>query len=423
MLSINLQNLTRLTPNFLFMEFKSSTVTRFLPVLAAAFFIISCGSGTGQGGMDQGQQAAQPYPVLNLQPRSIVLTSSYPATLEGTQTVEIRPRVQGYITRMPIDEGDLVDKGQILFELNSEQYEQEMRVAQADIEAAQAAVSTAEDEVKRLRSLVEKDIISDYRLQSAKNMLDSQKAALSQAEARLENARVNFSYTNVKSPTKGIIGNIPYRVGSLVSSNSQQPLTVVSDISEVYAYFSMSERELLEMAQSVAKEGGNKTIQQRIAEIPPINLILADGTLYARTGRVRLASGLINTQTGSASLRAVFPNPEAILRSGATGNVQIPVEKESAIIIPKAATYELQNKRFVYVVTDSNTVESSEVQLAALSTPKLFVVESGLNAGSQIVTAGMGNLQDGTTIDPQPVDADSLYEALTVQSQLGLTDE
>lgn len=405
------------------MKFKKFTVAGFLSVVATVFFVISCGSGSGQSGPGQGQHQAQPYPVLRLQPRSIVLTSNYPATLEGAQTVEIRPRLQGYITDMWVDEGDLVYKGQVLFELNSEQYEQEVRSARADVEAAQAAVNTAEDEVKRLRSLVEKDIISDYRLQSAKNTLESQKAALAQARARLQNAHVNLGYTNVKSPAQGIIGNIPYRVGSLVSSNSQQPLTVVSDISQVYAYFSMSERELLEMAQSVAKEGGNRTIQQRIAEIPPVNLVLADGTLYNRKGTVKLASGLINTQTGSASLRAVFPNPEAILRSGATGNVQIPVEKESAIVIPKAATYELQNKRFVYTVTDSNTVESSEVQLAALSTPKLFVVESGLNPGSQIVTAGMDNLRDGTAIVPQPVDADSLYETLTVQSQQSLTDE
>lgn len=392
-----------------------------LLLTAVSVMLASCG-GSGQQGPGQAQQV-QSYPVLELQPRSIELTSSYPATLEGVQTVEIRPRVQGYITDMRVDEGDLVSKGQVLFELNSEEYEQELRSAQADVEAAKAGVSTAEDEVKRLRNLVEKDIISEYRLQSAKNTLESQKAALAQAQARVENARVNLSYTNVKSPTDGIIGNIPYRIGSLVSSNIQKPLTVVSDVSEVYAYFSMSERELLEMAQNAAKEGGNRTLQQRIAEMPPVNLILADGTTYGRQGRLKLASGLINTETGSASLRAVFPNPEAILRSGATGRVQIPVKKDAAIIIPKSSTYEIQNKRFVYTVTDSNTVESSEVQPAPLSTPKLFVIESGLNAGSQIVTAGMENLQDGASIKPQPVNADSLYESLTVRDQQRSLDQ
>lgn len=397
------------------MKLKESIIKRFLPVLTVAFAVISCGSGSGPRGA--GQQQAQPYPILKLQPRSIVLTTSYPATLEGLQTVEIRPRVQGYITAMPVDEGDLVERGQVLFKLNDEQYEQEMRSAEADVKAAQAAVNTAKDEVARIRSLVEKNIISDYRLQSAKNTLQSQKAALAQARARLENARVNLSYTIIRSPTEGVIGNIPYRVGSLVSSNSQRPLTVVSDISEVYAYFSMSERELLEMAQNVALKGGNVTLQQQIAEMPAVNLVLSDGSLYDHEGTVKLSSGLINTQTGSASLRAVFPNPNEILRSGATGNVQIPVKKQAAIVIPKASTYELQNKRFVYTVTDSNTVESREVMLAPLSTPKLFVVEEGLTSGSEIVTAGIQNLSDGIKILPEPVDRDSLYEALTVRPQ------
>ena len=410
-----------LDENYHFMNFKMKSNFAFL-LAAASVFLTSCGGSEQQGPGARGQQV-QSYPVLELQPRSIVLTSSYPATLEGSQTVEIRPRVQGYITDMRVDEGDLVEKGQVLFELNSEQYEQELRSAQADVEAAKAAVSTAEDEVKRLRSLVEKEIISEYRLQSAKNTLESQKAAMAQAEARVENARVNLGYTNVKSPADGIIGNIPYRIGSLVSSNIQQPLTVVSDVSEVYAYFSMSERELLEMAQSVAQQGGNGSLQQRIAEMPQVNLILTDGTTYGRQGTVKLASGLINTETGSASLRAVFPNPEAILRSGATGNIQIPVRRDSTLIIPKAASYEIQNKRFVYTVTDSNTVESTEIQPAPLSTPKLFVVESGLNQGAQIVTSGMGNLQDGASIKPQPVDADSLYESLTVQDQQRSLDQ
>ena len=399
------------------MKLKEINVAKFLPVIAAVFFVISCGSESGQGGMPPGQQSPQPYPVLELQPRSIVLTSSYPATLEGAQTVEIRPRVQGYITQMRVDEGDLVNKGQVLFELNSEQYEQDVRSAQADIEAAKAGVSTAKDEVKRLRSLVEKEIISDYRLQSAKNALESKQAVLAQAKARLENAQVNLSYTNVKSPATGIIGNIPYRIGSLVSSSIQQPLTVVSDVSKVYAYFSMGERELLEMAQNVSDKGGNKTIQQRVADMPKVNLILSDNTTYSHKGTVKLASGLINSETGSASFRAVFPNPDQVLRSGATGNVQIPVDLDSVIVVPKKSTYEIQDRIFVYTVSDSNTVHSTPISTRTLSTQKLYVVKKGLSANDRIVTAGMGNLKDNTAIKPQPVNADSLYDALTVRDQ------
>jgi membrane fusion protein (multidrug efflux system) len=384
-----------------------------------SLLLISCGGSgqQGRGGPGGGPQQAQPYPVLNLQPRSIVLTNSYPATLEGAQTVEIRPRVQGYITAMRVDEGDLVNQGEVLFELNSEQYEQEVRSAEADVEAAKASISTAEDEVKRFQSLVEKEIISNYRLQSAKNALESQKAARAQAEARLENAQVNLGYTNVKSPATGIIGTIPYRIGSLVSSNITEPLTIVSDVSNIYAYFSMGERELLSMTQSAAQQGGNKTLQQQVAEMPEANLMLADGTAYGRQGTIKLASGLINSQTGSASFRAVFPNPDQILRSGSTGNIQIPLALDSVFVIPKKSTFEIQDKKFVYTVADSNIVISTAVQTRTLSTQKLYVVEEGLSTGDRIVTAGMTNLQDSTSIKPQPISADSLYEALTVEDQ------
>ncbi|MCW9708485.1 efflux RND transporter periplasmic adaptor subunit [Fodinibius salsisoli] len=389
-----------------------------LLLFITSFLLISCGGG-GQQGMQPGQQQVQPYPVLNLQPRSIELTSSYPATLEGQQTVEIRPRVQGYIVDMPVDEGEVVSKGQTLFRLNSEEFEQQVRSAKADVEAAKAGVSTAEDEVTRLSSLAEKDIISDYQLQSAKNNLKSQQAALAQAQAALENAQVNLGYTNVKSPTAGVIGKIPYRIGSLVSSTIAQPLTMISNITNIYAYFSMSERELLEMSQSVAAsgEGGSKTLQERISEMPKVNLILPDNTTYRQQGTLRLASGLIDQQTGSASFRAVFPNPQEILRSGGSANIQIPVQQTDAIVIPKKSTYEIQNKRFVYTVTDSNTVESTEITTLDLSARQLFVVEDGLSPGISIVTTGLGSLQDGAKIKPQPVNADSLYQSLTIEDQ------
>lgn len=398
------------------MKFIHQFSTGTLLLVIASLLIVSCGSSDQQG-RPGGSQQAQPYPVLNLQPRSINLTSSYPATLEGIQTVEIRPRVQGYIVDMPVDEGDVVREGEVLFRLNSEQYEQEVRSAEADVKAARAAINTAEDEVQRLSKLAEKEIISEYRLQSAKNNLESQRAALAQAQAALENARVNLGYTNVKSPTDGVMGTIPYRIGSLVSSTIAQPLTVISDISQIYAYFSMSERELLEMSKSAAGEGMNKTLQQRIASMPDVNLILADNTTYVHQGTLKLASGLINKETGSASFRAVFPNPEEILRSGGSANVQIPFRLDSAMVIPKSATYEIQNKRFVYAVTDSNTVESTEITTLPLSTKQLFVVEEGLSTNNEIVTAGLNSLQDGTKIEPQPVNADSLYQSLTVKDQ------
>ncbi len=382
--------------------------------LLAGLLVLSCGNSQ-QG--SPGEQQAESYPVLNLQPRSIELTNTYPATLEGIQTVEIRPRVPGYITAMHVDEGDWVNKNQVLFTLNNEEFEQEVRSAEADVQAAKASVSTSEDEVERLQNLVDKEIVSNYQLQSAKNTLKSNKAALAQARARLKNAQVNLGYTEIKSPASGIISTIPYRIGSLVNSNISRPLTIVSDISEVYAYFSMSERELLEMAQSVSGEDGDQTIQERVASMPDVNLILADNTKYNRQGSLKLASGLINKETGSASFRAVFPNPRQILRSGGSASVQIPFQQNSAIVIPKKSTYEIQNKRFVFTVTDSNTIESTEVAVLSLSTKQLFVVDEGLSTGDVIVSSGTAQLDDGNRIKPTPVNADSLYQSLTVSDQ------
>jgi membrane fusion protein (multidrug efflux system) len=387
----------------------SSVITNLFIISVLPLLIFSCGDANQQ----RGQQQVQQIPVLDLQPRSIELTSTYPATLEGKQTVEIRPRVPGYIIEMHVDEGDWVSKDQVLFTLNNEEYQQEVRSAKADIQAAKARVSTAEDEVERLQSLVDKEIVSQYQLQSAKNTLESNRAALAQAESRLKNAEVNLGYTKVKSPVTGIIGTIPYRIGSLVNSSIAQPMTVVSDISEVYAYFSMSERELLEMAQTVSGDGENKPIQQQVAEMPEVKLLLANNTKYEHPGTLKLASGLIDRETGSASFRATFPNPQEILRSGGSGNVQIPFDKDSAIVIPKKATYEIQNKRFAYVVTDSNTVESREVSLMPVDTKQFFVVNEGLSKGERIVSSGIGQLDDGTTIEPNPVDADSLYRSLS----------
>ncbi|HEX6983714.1 MAG TPA: efflux RND transporter periplasmic adaptor subunit [Balneolaceae bacterium] len=390
------------------MKVKSYSLMIYL--LGISTLLISC-SNSGAQNPQQARQP-QPYPVLELQPRSITLTTGYPATLKGIQTVEIRPRVAGYITAIPVDEGAIVEKGEVLFRLNNEEYKQQIRTAKANIQAAKAQVNSAENEVHRLQPLAKKGIVSEYRLESARYNLQSAKAALAQAQAALENAKINMSYTVVKSPTDGVIGSIPYRIGSLVSSSITQPLTIVSDISKMFAYFSMSERELLEMALAVAGEGGNKTLQQLIKEMPDVSFVMANNKLYGHKGNLELASGLINTRTGSAYFRAVFPNPQQILRTGGTGNVLIPIHVDSAIVIPKSATYEIQKKRFVYILTDSGTAESVEIQTLPQSTERLFVITSGLNAGSTIITAGLSTLQDDARIKPNPVNADSLYQAL-----------
>ncbi len=395
-------------------------IRNLILLIAGTFVTVSCGSGgggKGAPGAAAGRQQVQALPVLKVQQRHIILTTSYPTTLKGWQTVEIRPRVQGYIVRKPVDEGDIVDKGEVLFQLQKDQYEQEVRSAKADVQAAKAGIQTAKDDVERLQSLVKQNIVSQYKLKSAKDNLQTKKAQLLQAQASLANAQINLNYTTIKSPVHGSVGNIDYRVGSLVSSSIQQPLTTVSDISTMYAYFSMSEGQLLSMLKQVAEEGGYESIQQRVADMPKVNLILSDGSTYNHKGKVRLASGNINTHTGTASLKAIFSNPKELLRSGSTGEIQIPIALDSAIVIPKEATFEIQNKRFVYTVTDSNTVKNTPIKTRALSTKKLYVVKNGIKGNDVIVTAGMGLLRDGAKIKPRPVNADSLYQALTVHDQ------
>ncbi|HYW35264.1 MAG TPA: efflux RND transporter periplasmic adaptor subunit [Balneolaceae bacterium] len=397
------------------MNIKSQySVLKFIIPIAICLFITACGGGSKSAPERQGVES---YPVLKIQRRSIVLTNSYPATLKGSQTIEIRPKVQGYITNIPVHEGDIVNKGEVLFQLRKDPFQQNVRSARADVQSAKASVQTAKDNVKRIRNLVQQNIVSNYELRSAKDDLQTAKAKLAQAKATLKNAEINLNYTTIRSPVHGSIGTIPYRVGSLVSSTMQQPLTTVSDISTMFAYFSMSEQQLLHMSEQVAKEGDHETLQQRITDMPHVRLLLPDSTVYPHTGRLQLASGQISTTTGAASLKAIFSNPEGVLRSGSSGEVQIPDSLHSAIVVPKRATYEIQNKTFVYTVTDSNTVQSKSINIQPLSTKKLYVVSGGLKAGSRIVLEGINNLQDNMKISPQSVNADSLYNAFTVKDQ------
>ncbi|NGP87230.1 efflux RND transporter periplasmic adaptor subunit [Fodinibius halophilus] len=392
------------------MNVKHRTYFLLFVFITTSIVLSSCGSNNQK---QRKNQQPQSYPVIELQPRSIELTSSYPATLEGTQTMEIRPRVSGYIVEILVDEGDTVKKGQPLFKLNSEQYKQDVRSGEANVQAAKAAVKTANDKVHQYTKLVEKNIVSTYQLQKARNNYKAKKAALAQAKSALQNARINLGYTVIKSPANGVMGTIPYRIGSLVHSSIQKPLTKISDISEVYAYFSMSERELLEMTKNNISEMESHSLHERIQSMPGVRLILADNTTYEHNGTLRLASGLINTQTGSASFRAQFPNPKKILRSGGSGNIEIPFQKDSAMVIPKKATYEVQNKVFVYTVSDDNTVQSTEVHPLKLSTKQLFVIKEGLTPGDKIITGGLGSLRKGVSIRPQSINSDSLYNTLS----------
>lgn len=263
-------------------------------------------------------------------------------------------------------------------------------------------------QVLKVRPLVEKNIISKYELQSAEFALQSRQAALAQAQARLANARTNLSYTGVTSPVNGIIGTIPYKIGSLISANTAQPLTTVSNVGNIYAYFSVNEKQSLEFTRNTK----GATIQQRLATLPPVSLILADGTEFPSKGKIETASGLINTETGSVSVRATFPNPGNMIRSGSSGMVRLPRTVDSALLVPQKATYEIQGKRFVYVVENAGTVRSAEIIIMPGANGQYFVVEQGLNAGDRIVLEGVATLREGASIKPKVISADSVHQQM-----------
>jgi membrane fusion protein (multidrug efflux system) len=369
---------------------------------AILLFISACGNRSAE---NNGPPPIQTYPVFKVLARTATLKTDYPATLQGEQNIEIRPKIDGYVEKIYVDEGAAVKKGQLLFRISAPQYQQDVNNAAAAISSAQADVSAAELQVRKTKSLVEQDIISKYELESAEYTLQARKAALAQAKANLANARTNLGYTNVVSPVNGVIGTIPYRLGSLVSSTTTMPLTTVSNIGNVYAYFSLNEKQLL----NFSKQYEGNTLAAKLKQLPAVTLILADGSEYPEKGRVETIGGLINTETGSASFRATFPNPLGLLRSGGSAVVEIPVTVNNAIVIPQRSTYELQGKRFVYFVNDSNKVISTEVQVMNIATGEYFVVTKGLKAGDVIIYESATALQDSTAIKPDIQPENKVY--------------
>lgn len=358
-----------------------------------ALFALSVLVLTSCGKKQQNAMGGTPeYAVITIQPSSAELNSSYPATIRGKQDIEIRPKIAGFITKLCVDEGSTVRKGQPLFIIDPVQYSSAVKSAEANVKVAEAGVATAKLTAQNKTELEKKNIISSYDLQTAINQLATQEAVLAQAKAQLVNARQDLSYTTVTSPSDGVVGNIPFRVGSLVSSSTTTPLTTVSDISEMYVYFSMTEKQLLGM---IRQDGSTKEILEKM---PQVELSLADGAIYSEKGKIETLSGIIDQSTGAVSIRATFPNTNHLLRSGGTGSVLIPFTSADAVVIPQKATFEIQDKKFVYVLQDDSTVKSAQIEVLGINDGQNFVVTSGLKAGDKIVVEGVGTLKDGIQI-------------------------
>ncbi|MDE5923387.1 MAG: efflux RND transporter periplasmic adaptor subunit, partial [Muribaculum sp.] len=363
-------------------------------IAGVAVVLASCG-----GGQQQQQMPVPQIATMTVEYGNSELESAYPVTIKGRTDIAIRPQVSGFITKVHVDEGQQVRKGQVLFTLDQVQYQAAVDAAQAAIRVAESAVNTAQLTADNKRRLYDKNIISEYEWQMADNQLKQAKAQLASANAQLVTAQKNLAYTVVTAPSDGVIGSIPNREGSLASPSSMEPLTTVSDNSEVYAYFSLNEKDILSMT-----DNGSRSLNASVDAMPAVSLRLANGEIYPEKGKVATVSGVIDNTTGAATVRALFNNPSGMLRSGSTGSVLIPNSYEKVIIIPQSATSELQNIRFAYVVNDSNKIVATPIQVSPISDGKNFIVVSGLEAGQRIAVEGVGtSVRDGITI--QPVDA------------------
>nr|WP_084406878.1 efflux RND transporter periplasmic adaptor subunit [Pedobacter panaciterrae] len=369
--------------------------------------IIACASCSSNKKKKDKNIGTNEYEVLTLVPDTVTTYSDFPATVQGEDIIEIRPMVDGYLENIYIPEGATVKKGELLFKIKNPEYEQAAITARAAIKSAVADVNAAQMDLEKVRPLVENEIVSKYELKSAQYTLESKQAALAQAQATLANAQTNVGYTMLRSPQNGAIGSIPYKIGALVSSTTAQPLTTLSNIGNVYAYFSVNEKQLLSFSNKVQ---GN-TLQEKLNKLPSVTLILADGTAYSIKGKLETASGLISTETGTASLKATFPNPLGIIRSGASATVRIPRTSDNALLVPQSASYELQNKRFVRVVKPNNMVFSTAIISQPTNDGQFLIIQSGLAAGNKVVLDGP-NLKDSTVIVPKKVDLDSLRRQL-----------
>lgn len=364
------------------------TQSKFIAICATGFILFSCGnSQTGKMGDDE-------FAVATVNETSSNQTISYPATIKGTQDIEVRPQVSGFIVKLYVDEGATVRKGQPLFLIDPTQYKAAVDQADAAVKTAESSLRTMELTEKNKHMLFEKQIISSFEYETAVNNLLSARAALAQAKAQLVQAKQNLDFCTVKSPSDGVIGTFPYRIGALVSASIAEPLTTVSEIKDLYVYFSMTEKELLNLTRA----GG--TLKEQLDKMPAVKLQLADGSMYEFEGKIDAVSGVIDQSTGSVSMRAIFPNTKNVLRSGGMANVIFPYTIPNAIVIPQNATVEIQDKKFVYILQPDSTVKYTEIQISNLNDGKNFIVTNGLKANEKIVIEGVQQLSDGRKIVP-----------------------
>lgn len=374
--------------------------------------LLSCNKNKQNDGKPVSQPLAS-YKVAEVYYGDAIVIYSFPATIQGQQDVVIIPKVDGFIEKIYADEGSIVKKGQLLFQLRNAQYEEAVRSATAAVKIASANVKSAQMQVNQVKPLVDKNIVSKYALESNQYNLESSQAALASAKADLTNAKVNLSYLTIKSPANGIVGTIPYKTGSLVSSSSGNILTTVYNTANVYVYFSINEKQLL----SLKSRWNEDSEKNKLNNMQEVSLQLADGTVYPLKGKITTSSGSVDTQTGSSNFRATFPNPKGLIQSGSSANILIPVPIHSATLIPQQASFDLQGKKFVYQLVKKDSLISTSIEVSENTIGNLFIVTAGLNKSDTIAIEGINGLKPGMRINPILVQKDSIYQAVAKEAK------
>lgn len=359
-----------------------------LLIAAVALLLASCGS---KGNIKMGDNE---YPVVTIGSQNAELQTTYPATIKGVQDVQIRPKVSGFITKVCVQEGQAVKAGQLLFVIDNTTYQAAVRQAQASVNSAKSQLNTAKLTYENSQKLFKSNVIGSYELQSSQNSYETAMAAVAQAKAALASAQETLGFCYVKSPANGVVGSLPYKVGALVSAGSVDALTTVSDVATVEVYFSVTEKDILDLTKTAG------STHAAISAYPPVKLLLSDGTTYKHPGKVTKVSGVIDAATGSVSMIARFPNPERLLKSGGSGTIVVPRDNSNAIVIPQTVTTEVQNKIFVYTVGKDNKVKYTEITVDPQNDGNHYVVTGGLHVGDRIVTKGITSLTDGMEIKP-----------------------
>ncbi len=368
-----------------------------LLILLLAIFLTGCAWKN-----QQNQAASLPsLPVLRLVSSNEITYQEFPASIQGTVDLEIRPQVSGILKKIFVNEGARVAEGEPLFKIDERPFQEAVNNARGSLESAKAALSNAQLEVEKLTPLVSNKVIADFQLKTAKANYQSAKASVEQAKAAVAVANINLGYTLIKAPVNGFVGRLPKKQGSLISVSDLTPLTLLSDAHEVRVYFSLGEDDFI----SFNDRYPGKSIPERLSKLPEVSLVLSDKTIYRQRGRIDMVDGQFDKQTGSIALRATFPNAQELLKSGNTGKLRLSTIHPDAVLIPQSSTIEIQDKMFVYTLDNNNKVSKTPITILGTAGTN-YLVKEGLKAGDQIVFDGIDKLKEGEVIKPEKLKQD-----------------